>query len=165
MIMEALKSKYSHIKGWGIDNHPDDEPNYPIKHYTGDDHQRLNWQRPTLQEVNVELLVSTERPSPSAVFGSTLPPRGLSGIIRRYAFKHSENEFSHWLPLLIADRVDVVEGILSDLLHAKLPRLLKERGWKALAEFAPGILTRKIGVRLAVLAAIVGAGGYKLMKS
>jgi len=163
--METLKSEYSHIKGWGIDNDPQDEPNYPMKHYTGDDHMRIRWKRPTLQKVDVELLLSTERPTPSAVFGSKNPPRGLSGMIRRYAFRHSENEFKHWLPLLLADRVDVIEGMIEDLVHMKFPRVVKERGWYALAKHAPGILARKIGVRLAVVAAIAGLGTYKLAKS
>lgn len=162
--METLKSEYSHIKGWGIDNDPQDEPNYPIKHWTGADHDRIRWDRPTLQKVDVEILMSTERPTPSAVFGSKNPPRGLSGMIRRYAFKHSENEFKHWLPLLFADRVDVVEGMIEDLVKLKIPRLVKERGWYALAQHAPGILARKIGVRLAVLAAIVGIGSYKMAR-
>src|SRR6476620_8790331 len=156
--METLKSEYVHIKGWGIDNDPEDEPNYPIKNYTGDDHNRIRWRRPTLQRVDVELLKSTERPVPSAVFGSPNPPRGLSGMIRRYAYKHSENEFKHWLPLLLADRVDVIEGMIEDVVKLKLPRVVKERGWYALAKHAPGILARKIGVRLAVLAVIAGVG-------
>ncbi|MDF2438917.1 MAG: hypothetical protein K0Q95_3293 [Bacteroidota bacterium] len=160
--METLKSEYSHIKGWGIDNVSDDEPNYPIKTYTGDDHDRIRWKRPTLQRETVEILKSTERPTNSAVIGTTNPPRGLSGMIRRYAFKHSENEFKHWLPLLFADRIDVVEGIIEDLVHLKVPRLIKERGWYALAKHAPGLLARKIGVRLAVL--VVGVGSLKLAR-
>jgi len=29
---------YKNIQGWGMDIDPDNEPNYPIKNYTGDDY-------------------------------------------------------------------------------------------------------------------------------
>src|SRR5690606_39113953 len=112
MTMETNNSKYLHIKGWGVDADPKNEPTYPMKHYTGDDHGRLSWIRPSQQPENIEVLHSTERPSISAVFGTAQPPSGLSGMIRRYAFKHSESSFAHWLPLLLADRINVIEGII-----------------------------------------------------
>lgn len=142
------------IPGWGIDFDAQDEPNYPIKHYTGDDHQRKNWVRPSLQPLNVELLMSTERPMASAVFGSKHPPKALSGALRRYAFKFSENMIRHWLLLLMADRIDVIEGIFSDIFHGRMLRLAKERGWKAIAKHKPGLLARKIIVRLLIAGAI-----------
>jgi len=142
------------IPGWATDTDPLDEPTYPVKHYTGDDHQRKNWVRPALQQQRTEILMSTERPYISAVFGSKLPPRGLSGMIRRRAFKRSENMYRHWLPLLMADRIDVIEGLFSDLFHARMPRLAKERGWYAIAKHRPALLLRKILVRLIILAAI-----------
>ena len=129
--MEINENNYSHIKGWGIDNDPQNEPTYPMKNYTGDDHQRINWERPEQQEVSVEILHSNERPSVSAVFGTSAPPSGLSGSIRRYAFKHSENEYLHWLPLLLADRVNMVEGIIGDFLDGHFPNIIAERGWGA----------------------------------
>jgi hypothetical protein len=123
--------KYAHIKGWGVDANPLNEPTYPIKKYTGDDHRRLNYQRPPQQKVNIEVLHSNERPGVSAVFGTSVPPSGLSGVIRRYAFKHSESSFKHWLPLLLADRINVYEGILSDLVSGHIPNILAELGGKA----------------------------------
>ncbi|MGB4399920.1 MAG: hypothetical protein WBJ10_11160 [Daejeonella sp.] len=50
-----------------------------MKNYTGDDHNRINWERPEQQKESVEILHSNERPSVSAVFGTTSPPSGLSG--------------------------------------------------------------------------------------
>lgn len=49
---------YRQINGWGIDADPENEPTYPIKKYTGDDHNRLLYERPPLQPVNVEILHS-----------------------------------------------------------------------------------------------------------
>jgi hypothetical protein len=129
--METNANDYSHIKGWGIDADPENEPTYPMKHYTGDDHKRINWQRPPQQPLTVEVLHSNERPNVTAVFGTSVPPSGLSGAIRRFAFKYSESSYGHWLPLLLADRVNVVEGIVDDLKHGHVPNIFAERGWKA----------------------------------
>jgi hypothetical protein len=153
------------LTGWGIDSDPIDQPNYPIKHYTGDDHSRKNWQRPTQQAANVEILMSIERPYISAVFGTKLPPKGLSGALRRFAFKYSENMYRHWLPLLMADRIDTIESAFGDLFHGRFPRVFRERGWRALWKFKPGVVIRKIIVRLVVLAAIVALIVYLIQKN
>ena len=116
-IYEKLNDDNVNITGWGVDADPNNEPTYPIKKYTGDDHRRLQYTRPTLQIPTVEILHSNERPGLPAVFGATLPPRGLSGMIRRFAFRFSEGSWGHWLPLMLADRVNVVEGIVDDLSH------------------------------------------------
>ncbi len=149
------------IAGWGMDADPLDEPNYPIKKYTGDDHKRKNWDRPTLQSNNgTEILMSTERPSLSAVYGTENEPKGLSGAIRRFAFNYSENMYRHWLLLLAADRVDVIESSLKDLLHGRIPRVFAERGWGALAKHHPWLLVRKIVVRLLLLGLIIALGVF-----
>ncbi|PIQ21283.1 MAG: hypothetical protein COW65_10055, partial [Cytophagales bacterium CG18_big_fil_WC_8_21_14_2_50_42_9] len=67
----------------------------------------------------------------TAVFGTTVPPSGLSGMIRRFAFKYSENSYLHWLPLIVADRVNVVEGIVDDLKKGHVPNIFAEKGYKA----------------------------------
>jgi hypothetical protein len=152
------------IKGWGIDADPNDTPNYPIKHYTGDDHERSNWQRPALQATDVEILKSTERPGLSAVFGTNNPPRGLSGMLRRFAFTYSENMYRHWLPLLMADRIDVIEAELEDLLHGIIPNLIAERGWGAIGKNNPGMLSRKIIVRLVILGTVAALIAYHVKK-
>jgi hypothetical protein len=129
--MEISPNDYAHIKGWGVDADPQDKPNYPFKKYTGDDHQRLNYERPPQQPINVEVLHSNERPNVTAVYGATLPPSGLSGQIRRLAFRKSESEYGHWLPLLLADRVNVIEGIINDIRKGKFPNIFAEKGMKA----------------------------------
>lgn len=148
--MENLNNDYTHIKGWGIDADPKNEPTYPMKKYTGDDHKRLNWDRPPLQPVNIEVLHSTERPNITAVFGTSTPPSGLSGAIRRYAFQFSENQYMHWLPLLLADRVNVVEGIVDDLKSGHIPNIFAERGMKAELKHNPKGLAKRILVTVAV---------------
>jgi hypothetical protein len=146
---------YAHIPGWGIDADPDNEPTYPMKHWTGDDHRRLGWERPPLQRPDVEILKSIERPHLTAVFGTSAPPSGLSGALRRYAFKYSESHYGHWLPLLLADRINVVEGIVDDLQHGHIPNIFAEKGWAAEWKYNRKGLITKVAVGLAVTGAIV----------
>jgi hypothetical protein len=153
------------IHGWGIDADLKDVPNYPIKNNTGDDHKRINWQRPALQQGHGKILMSTERPHLSAVFGTTLPPSGLSGAIRKLGFKYSENMYRHWLALLFADRIDTVESSISDIFHGRIPRPGKERGWGAIGKYRPALLMRKILVRLIVFCAIATLITYYIYKN
>ena len=125
---------YSHIKGWGIDADPKNDPTYPYKKRTDEEIRGYSWERPTLQPQNVEVLHSVERPNITAVFGTAQPPSGLSGMIRRKAFEYSENSFGRWMPLILADRINVFEGIIDDLKHGYVPNFFAERGlqseWK-----------------------------------
>ncbi len=163
---KSLEERYSHIKGWGIDADPKNEPTYPMKVYTGDDHKRLNWERPTLQPVTVEVLHSNERSNMTAAFGTSTPPSGLSGQLRRYAFKFSESEYGHWLPLLLADRINVVEGIVDDLSKGYIPNIFAEKGWKAEWKHNPKGLVIKVATAAAFTAALIAVmNRKKLMKS
>ena len=129
--MEMTRKDPTHLPGWGIDADPENDPTYPMRHRTPEDHDGYSWQRPTQQPPTVEVLHSNERPNLAAVFGTSAPPSGLSGMLRRFAFHYSENEYPHWLPLLLADRINVVEGILADLAQGHLPNIFAEKGYKA----------------------------------
>src|SRR5207244_4251220 len=134
IIMETNNHLYKDIPGWGMDADPENEPTYPMKHYTGDDHNRINYERSVQQPQTVEILQSIERPRPTVVFGTSVPPSGLSGMIRRYAFQHSEDRYRHWLPLILADRINMFEGLIEDIKEGHFPNMIKERGlameWK-----------------------------------
>lgn len=156
--MENIADNYKHIKGWGIDADPKNEPTYPMKKYNGDDHERLNYKRPPQQPVNIEVLHSNERPNVTAVFGTSVPPSGLSGMIRRYAFKYSEGSFAHWIPLILADRVNMAEGIIDDLKHGHIPNIFAERGWAAEWKY-----NRKSFVTKVTVGAVVAAGVVALL--
>ena len=119
------------VKGWGVDADPANDPTYPMKNRNDGEHDGYSWERPPQQPVNVEILHSNERPNVSATFGTSTPPAGLSGVIRRFAFNYSESSYGHWLPLMLADRVGVVEGYLEDLTRGHVPNVFAERGWKA----------------------------------
>ena len=151
----TTNNNYAHIKGWGIDADPENEPTYPMKKWTGDDHKRSHWERPPLQPVNIEVLHSNERPGVSATFGTSVPLSGLSGIIRRYAFKYSESSYGHWLPLLVADRVNVIEGVIKDISQGNIPNIFSEKGWKAEWKHNPKGLVQKVVVLAVITAGLV----------
>ncbi|NJW53118.1 hypothetical protein [Salinimicrobium oceani] len=122
---------HSHIKGWGIDRDPKNDPTYPLKHRTDEEIKGYSWERPEQQPVNIEVLKSVERPNIPAVFGNTLPPSGLSGELRRLAFKYSESSYGRWLPLVMADRINEIEGIIDDLKNGHVPNIFAEKGIKS----------------------------------
>src|SRR4028118_1090825 len=148
----------SQVKGWGVDADPKNDPTYPMKNRNNGEHAGYSWQRPTQQQSDVEVLHSNERPNVSATFGTSTPPAGLSGTLRRFAFKYSESSYAHWLPLMLADRVGVVEGIVSDLARGHVPNIFGELGWKAEWKHNRKSLVTKI----AVGAAAVGIVAYLL---
>lgn len=160
-MMKQKQENFKHIKGWGIDADADNEPTYPMKNYTGDDHQRSNWDRPALQKPSVEVLHSNERPTYSAVIGETVPPTGLSGMIRRYAFQFSESSYGHWLPLLLADRINVVEGIADDLAKGKIPNIFVERGWNAEWKYNRPARIQKILITAVTIGAVLALSQLK----
>jgi hypothetical protein len=146
----------SQVKGWGIDANPKNDPTYPMKNRNNGEHAGYSWERPTQQPINVEILHSNERPNISAVFGTSTPPAGVSGMIRRAAFNYSENSYGHWLPLMLADRIGVVEGVVDDLAHGHVPNIFGELGWKAEWEHNRKSLVTKVVVG-AVIASVAVA--------
>lgn len=147
---------HSHIKGWGIDADPKNDPTYPMKNRTNEEHKGYTWDRPTLQKENVEILKSVERFNSTAAFGTAAPPSGLSGVIRRQAFKYSESSYGRWLPLVLADRINVYEGLLEDLAKGHVPNTFAERGWGAEWKYNRKSVVTKIAFA-AALAAVVTA--------
>ena len=129
--MEKRVIDPSKVKGWGVDANPKNDPTYPMKTRNNGEHAGYSWERPTQQPESVEILHSNERPNVTAAFGTSTPPAGLSGMIRRAAFKYSENSYGHWVPLMLADRVGMVEGVVGDLAHGHVPNIFGEMGWKA----------------------------------
>ena len=143
----------SRVKGWGVDANPENDPTYPMKRRNDGEHAGYSWERPTLQPASVEVLHSNERPHVTAAFGTSTPPSGLSGMIRRYAFKYSESSYGHWLPLMLADRVGVVEGYLEDFSRGRVPNVFAERGWKAEWKHNRKSLVTRVAVGAAVASA------------
>lgn len=153
--MNPTAQDFPHIKGWGVDADPHNNPVYPMNERAEGASPEREYARPPQQPADVELLQTTERPSPSAVFGTTVPPAGLSGLIRRFAFKYSENRYRHWLPLLLADRVQVVEGVLDDFAHGHVPNIWAEKGYNAEWKHKPQQLVAKLAITALATAATI----------
>lgn len=128
---KSEQADYTHINGWGIDADPENDPVYPMKKRTNEEHEGYTWERPEQQPEEVEILKSVERPNLTAAFGTASPPDGLNGEIRKFAFKYSESSYGRWLPLVLADRVGALEGIIEDLKKGHVPNIFAERGWGA----------------------------------
>ena len=146
---------HQNIKGWGIDANPANDPVYPLKERTNEEHEGYTWDRPPQQPQNIEVLISNERPDITAVFGTSTPPSGLSGKIRRYAFNYSESSYGHWLPLLLADRINMVEGIIDDFRRGHIPNIIAERGWTAEWKYNRKELIEKVIVGALLTSAFV----------
>jgi hypothetical protein len=102
----------------------------------------------------MEVLHSNERPGHTAVHGTSSPPSGLSGMLRRYAFRFSEGSSGHWMTLILADRVNAIEGIVDDLKQGHIPNIFAERGWNAEWKYnRKGLITKiAAGVLVTTLA-------------
>ena len=118
------------IQGWGADLDPQVRPGVPMER-TPPRFINTHWDELDAQQPTVKVFHSNERPGLTPVFGTVQPPSGVSGMIRAGAFRFSENDLRHWLMLLFADRVNVVEGIIEDLAHGHVPNLFKEMGGPA----------------------------------
>lgn len=142
--------RHAHIVGWGVDLDHANRPAYPMERSP----PRLPHSTAPLQQQHshAEVLVSTERPRITSIYGTTLPPKGLSGWLRRRAFEHSENDLRHWLILLLADRVNVGEGLLHDLSRGHVPNVYAEMGGRAELRHNPMGAARKAAIGVAALA-------------
>ena len=143
------------IIGWGADlegeNRPgvprDKAPNVGIESLYIDTEQQIPHHR---------IHKSTEHRQLTPVFGSTCPPRGLSGLMRDVAFKYSEGQWAHWLTLMAADRVDMVEHIFTDLAKGQLPNFWKEMGLSAELKYNRKNFERKVAIAGVGLLALTG---------
>jgi len=151
--MERTVKDPSQIKGWKVDADSKNDPTYPMKLRNDGEQAGYSWERPLKQPLTVEVMHSNERPDLTSVFGTSTPPSGLSGALRRLAFKYSESSYGHWLPLVLADRVGVVEGVLGDLKQGRLPNVFAERGLKAEWEHNRSALFRRILLRALIVSA------------
>ncbi len=144
----------SGILGWGLDADPQNDPTYPYRDRSRDQHSG-KWERPTQQQPEVELLQSVEHKQLPAVFGTSAPLKYVSGAMRRLAFRWSESHWAHWMVLMAADRVNMVEGLVEDLGRAKVPNIPKEMGMSAEWKHNKKGLATKLAVAAAVGGALV----------
>jgi hypothetical protein len=135
------------IPGWGVDLDPKDRPSVPQERFdpgaTG-----AHWEMPERQPEKQPRERSIEHMMLTPVFGTTCPPKGLSGMIRRFAYaRFSEGRAAHWLLLMLGDRVDSLESHLASFLTLRPDNPITETG--VLAEFSHHGLSSRLGQRRA----------------
>jgi hypothetical protein len=107
-----------------VDLDPRDRPSVPRELPPDPGRTGAHWEFPERQEEKWPRERSIEHAFLTPVFGTSCPPHGLSGVIRKLAYaRYSEGRAAHWLLLLGADRVDAVESHLRSLatLHPDNP--------------------------------------------
>ncbi|MEC5198973.1 hypothetical protein RCH21_001197 [Arthrobacter sp. PL16] len=121
---EALRAR---IPGWGVDLDPKDRPSYPQEVFdpagTG-----AHWDYPEEQQGGENRERSIEHGQLTPVFGTSVPLKGVSGSIRRYAYRYSEARAAHWLLLLAGDRVDAWSSHLVSIAKLRPDNPITETG-------------------------------------
>lgn len=95
---------------WGADLRPDERPGVP-RETAPHPLPGAHWREPPFQPTENAVLQPAERDRLTPVYSTALPPRGLSGIVRRAAHLIPDHRVSHWLLLLVADRIDVLQSL------------------------------------------------------
>jgi hypothetical protein len=143
---EELRAR---IPGWGVDLDPRNRPAVP-KERT-DLVSGAHWVFPEQQEEKWPRERSIEHEILTPVFGTSAPPKGLSGAMRRFSYaKYSEGRAAHWLLLLAADRVDAIESHLASLLTLRPDNPVTETG--VLSEFSRHPISSRFGKKRTDLA-------------
>ncbi|WP_461187640.1 hypothetical protein [Arthrobacter sp. Z4-13] len=140
-LAESAEDLRARIPGWGADLDPADRPSYPREQpgiETG-----AHWDFPERQPEKWPRERSVEHAFLTPVFGTSTPPKGASGAIRKYAYKYSEGRAAHWLLLIAADRVDAWEHHLGSLATLRPDNPVTETG--VLSEFSRHGLRSRFG--------------------
>jgi hypothetical protein len=141
-IAESPDELRARIPGWGVDLDPKDRPSVPKLQWQ-EDLTGAHWEFPERQPERYPRERSVEHGMLTPVFGTAQPPSGVSGVIRRYAYKYSEGRTAHWLLLIAADRVDAWEHHLTSFLTLRPDNPITETGVKA--EFTHHGLSSRFG--------------------
>ena len=142
---EELRAR---IPGWGADLDPADRPSYPRLQYPAD--TGAHWDFPERQPEKWPRERSNEHKFLTPVFGTSCPPKGVSGAMRKYAYTFSEVRAAHWLILVAADRVDAFGSHLRSFLTLRPDNPITETG--VLSEFSHHGIASRIGKKRADLA-------------
>jgi hypothetical protein len=142
-LAESSDELRARIPGWGADLDPKDRPSVPKEVYdpaaTG-----AHWEFPERQPELWPRERSIEHKFLTPVFGTSCPPKGLSGAIRRFAYaRYSEGRAAHWLLLLGADRVDAVESAARSMLTLHPDNPITQTG--VLSEFTHHPIRSRFG--------------------
>jgi hypothetical protein len=126
----AISDVRERVPNWGVDLDPAVRPAVPKERFVAGS-TGAHWDFPEQQPETYPRERTPEHKFLTPVFGTAQPPRGLSGAIRRYAYTFSEGRLTHWLLLVGADRVDVLENRVMALLSGRPDNPIAEMGLMA----------------------------------
>jgi hypothetical protein len=115
----------SDVVGWGADSKLEKRPGVPMEMDPPAPIGDPAWTEPEQQTMGKPSVHGPLRRL-TPVYGTVCPPRGLSGVIRRAAYRTPEYRARRWMMLLLADRIDVIE-------HNVAPAMLLLGGVLAIA--------------------------------
>jgi hypothetical protein len=119
------------IPGWGADLDHADRPSVP-RERLDESYAGAHRGTPERQPEPYPRERSVEHTQLPPVFGTTCPPRGLSGAVRRLAYaRYSEGQAAHWLLLMAGDRIDALGSAALSVLTLRPDNPLTETGVKA----------------------------------
>jgi hypothetical protein len=124
---EHVPADFRTINGWGADLDPANRPSFPKElpsTVTTVRGEVREWQQPTHR-----IHVSNEHPDLTPAFGDSCPPKGLSGLLRDYAYEYGEGANRRWLTLMLADRIDIIEHLITDAFRGRPDNWVREKGW------------------------------------
>ena len=126
-ITPPLEEVRARIPGWGVDLNYEDRPAVPMENF---DRSLTNahWDFPERQPERWPRERSIEHKFLTPVFGTACPPKGVSGVMRRYAYTFSEGQSAHWLILMAADRVDSFGSSVTSVLRGRPDNPVTESG-------------------------------------
>ncbi len=165
-LTESSDQLRARIPGWGADLDPKDRPSVPKLRWQ-EDRSGAHWDFPERQPEKWPRERSIEHKFLTPVFGTSCPPRGLSGAIRRYSYRtYSEGRAAHWLLLLAADRVDAWESHLRSFVTPRPDNPVTETG--VASEFSRHGLSSRYGKKRAdaghhLLDPVIVAGPWVLV--
>jgi len=146
-LAESSDELRARIPGWGVDLDPKDRPSVPQEQFDPE-LSGAHWEFPERQPERWPRERSIEHAFLTPVFGTSCPPRGVSGIMRKYAYaRYSEARAAHWLILLAADRVDALESTLGSFVSRRPDNPITETG--VLSEFSHHGLSSRLKDRRA----------------
>jgi hypothetical protein len=148
-LAETSDQLRSRIPGWGVDLDPANRPSVPRERFDPS-LSGAHWDFPERQPEKWPRERSIEHKFLTPVFGTSCPPKGLSGVMRKYAYaRFSEGRAAHWLILVAADRVDAVESHLRSLGSLRPDNPITQTGVKS--EFSHHGVSSRFGQKRADL--------------
>ncbi len=164
-LAESSDQLRARIPGWGVDLDPKDRPSVPRERFDPE-LSGAHWDFPERQPEKWPRERSMEHKFLTPVFGTSCPPKGVSGMMRKYAYnRFSEARAAHWLILVAADRVDALGSHLRSFLTLRPDNPITETG--VLSEFSHHGIASRVGKKRAdsvhqPLDAVIIAGPWVL---